>query len=452
MVEKFEHIEKTYPVEKIIINNDYIWGYLRTSYFWKIFEDNSIQQQDYIKSKKKTFFQFSIFAISQSLYGLRNWFRSYEYIFFCDSDAKICIDGLWREKRFSRLIHYLQSDKCLYVENPISKHKAKDKIDIQYIVSKNIIKLIGFISLKFTKKSNLTIDVLDKINNNEQVILDYNILITRFNLSVKIYTILFKIYKPKIIFVSCYESDQAILKAAHILGIKTVEMQHGVIGRKHFAYNMDKKFDVSFFPDELLTFGQYDKNIICNKPFSPYKQVHVVGSYALELLNSIPISKRLKALTEKYTKTISVSTQYTVEEKLAEYLKYFAKENENIGIFFSLRHYDKEYYKKYNFPDNIHLFYEDISCYEILNACDIHVTGNSTCGVEALTFKKVSIMIDFDNITKEYYDDIINNNLYIVDERVNLLDYVYLQYKVALPVYFSDHSIRTKKIIEDGII
>ena len=76
--------------------------------------------------------------------------------------------------------------------------------------------------------------------------------------------IIFRIYKPKAIFVNCYYSNITI-QAAKSLSIKVIEIQHGEIGENHTGY-LSKYFPRDLLPDNMLLYGQDDKqNLLKNK-------------------------------------------------------------------------------------------------------------------------------------------------------------------------------------------
>lgn len=67
--------------------------------------------------------------------------------------------------------------------------------------------------------------------------------------------------RPKVILevVSYSSSRYAINEVAKEMGIPTVELQHGVIGPNHIAYNFLGDINLKTFPDYLYVFGEYWK-------------------------------------------------------------------------------------------------------------------------------------------------------------------------------------------------
>lgn len=415
MIKKFNKIEKTYSVENI--ENDFsgVWGYLRVVYHVKIIDKLIF---DYNKKKKLNRIKNLFKELNNSIYGFRNWFKGYEYIIFSDSSAKKKINNSFLDIRFEEISRILGYNKCLYIDTPVSGHIDSNKLNNYYIVSMKfinlIIRIIKLFRLNFLFKIK-NISILDQINIKENLNIDYKNKIIDFKIEKTIFKIMFKIYKPKVIFLSCYYSKQNIIKAANELNIKTIEMQHGIIGSEHFAYNINKLLDKSFFPDILLTYGEFDKNILENNLYNPFNKIIPVGNYLLESIKELPIPFSLDTLTSKYKYSISISTQYTVEKELLKFILEVSSKFDNIGFFFSLRHYDKEYYNKFNLTNNIYIFQEEYNCYDIMKSCNIHLSVYSTCALEALFFNKKVILVNIKNLSQDYIPNILNKSLYIVN-------------------------------------
>ena len=414
MYHKVKEIEHNYDVENIRYKGSYVWAYLRLSYYWKSIEEITCKSEN----KKKTFFIINwIQYFKKAFYGFFNWFHSYEYLFFSDTQERISFKNNYVDKSFEEIINNLGNEKCLCIDTPNPEHLSIDKIK-NNIVSHAMLKIIISISSKLSSifnKVSINIKLLDTICTNENLYVDYALLIKRFDITVKCYTLLFKIYKPKAIFISCYYCNQAIIKAANDLNIETIEMQHGNIGDSHTAYNFYCNADKSFYPSTLLTYGEYDKNILSKSQYTPFENIVPVGNYNLELIEEQNISSELLALVSAYKTVVSISTQYIVEEKMAKFMKQVAIENEDTVFLFSLRHFSKSFYKQFDMPKNVFLFKGEYSCYEILRVSSIHMTCSSTCATEAFFFRKKIILVDIDELAiKSSFGSMNTSNISII--------------------------------------
>jgi len=437
-----QNIEKKYPVGYIKYKNENIWGFLRLKYYWNMLEPITSVKKE---KKKESFFKK---IIKNSFYGFRHWFNNYDYIFFSDTQERTLIAGQYIDKSFEFIIDSLDQDKCLYVDLPNPKHFKQSSIPTKHIVSRRLIDLFISIAIKITKRKRIDLTLLDRINEENNININYKKIIHSFEISVLVYSLLLRIYKPKAIFISCYYCNQAVIKAANNLNILTIESQHGIIDKSHDAYYPNVAVDKSFFPDILLTFGVYDKNLISQNPFNPFDTIIPIGRYNLELLSKSSIARDLLLLTRKYIKIVSISTQYTIEDELARFVKKLALMDPNIGFIFSLRHYEKEYYCKYQMPSNVYLFKDEYNCYDILRCSDIHMTCYSSCALEALFFNKPVCLVDINGLASKYVK-IKSKNIYkiLTPKDFFRINFKYEQEKIEL--YIRDHKIKVKKLLKE---
>lgn len=426
MIDKFQKIELNYDVEKIYHDREQVWSFLRISYYFELYKERS---EEYIANKKVKFYKKLILKFSTLFYGFSSWFGKYDYLVFSDTGMRIEIDGKYIDKSFDRLISLDQQASYLYIDLPNPKHFSQKVIPTKHIVSRNLLSI--FISI-FTKvlyffgDKNFIDKELEKICQIENLCLGYQELIVKFKIQTKLMKYFLKIYKPKAIYINCYYCSIPLVKAANELNIKTIEMQHGIVGKNNAIYVPRKKFDKSYFPDTLLTFGEYDKKLIEENPYNPFNNIVAVGSNGLELIAEQPIPTQLKDLVSGYDLSVSVSTQYTVENELAEFVRSVAIENPKICFLFALRHYDKAYYQRFDMPYNVHLFHGEFSCYDILKVSDIHLTGYSMCAFEALYFEKKVFLLDIEGIATKIMGDIPSKNMHIIGSKKDLINQLQL--------------------------
>lgn len=421
MFNRFENIELTYDVENIFYKDNQVWSYLRNHYFEETIKTITAP---YNEKNKSSFFIKSLTLLKESLYGFRHWFGSYDYLVFSSSANRQLIDGLYREKSFERMMKLIGQDKFLLIEEAAPEHYPKNLVPTKHIVSRNPLSLVsGLLTRVFFPfyRQDFTIETLEKINSKEECKVAYQSIIIRFNIVKNIMKFFLKIYTPKVIFVSCYYGKQEIVKAAKELDIKVVEAQHGMIGSKHFGYNLNKQFDSAFFPDVLLTYGTYDKNIIKENANNPFHRLYALGSDVLEQIQQHSGPQNLQKLVNKYKYSLSVSTQYTVEDEVALFVRSLALKHKDICFMFSLRHFEKVYYEKFDLPENVYLFKGEYSCYDILKVSDAHLSVYSTCALEALFFDKKSILLNVHNLATQTMEDIVNDNLYIIEDENDFL-------------------------------
>ena len=136
------------------------------------------------------------------------------------------------------------------------------KIFLRFKISKDKLNEVNFINKDFKKRFKLNINLLKKIFH----------ILPNFKSEYYVYRLLFKIKKPKKIFIICSPGFEAIIAAAKSLNIQTYELQHGSPSRGKLNYDYSSGISKFSFPDYFLSFGSFwtrniklpisDKNII----------------------------------------------------------------------------------------------------------------------------------------------------------------------------------------------
>lgn len=124
--------------------------------------------------------------------------------------------------------------------------------------------------------------------------------------------------KPGAVFeVIGYERRRKALNAAaKAVGIPTVEMQHGIIGKDHIAYNFGIDSVVETFPDYLFLFGRFWKDNI-RAPI-PADRMHVVGWPYLENATKRHALDEATVKDSRREKVILFLSQGTIGRQLSQ--------------------------------------------------------------------------------------------------------------------------------------
>lgn len=241
-----------------------------------------------------------------------------------------------------------------------------------------------------------------------------------------------RIYNPRLVFISDYYNipHQAVIYDAKKLGIKTIELQHGIINNKHPAYNAVIKSDKSFFPDYLLTFGDNVKNVFDEYNYFINKDnVLPIGSMYIDYINieykaSEETIKMFSNFRKKYKRIVAISSQWTIEDQLIDFLKKSASLNSNVLYIFVPRNVNKDY-SNANFSENI-VILKDLDVYQIIKEAIFHATVYSTCALEAPALGVSNILINIDGLAKKHYSDLLVNRdiTKFVDTEEEFLDLI----------------------------
>jgi len=218
--------EKKY---KNILANIEEWAYIRikVGYFFK----NRLEKN---KTKSSLTQKIVLFVYSVSLfvknmfYGLKYWFRKYDYLFFSDSSQRKKINNLYYHRFFDETAKYVKN--ILLIERPASNH-YKNIPSKSNVVSENLLTFIMGLCVPFVfiilrnKRENPLIELL-KV---EKIDINYFKEYIKFHSRYYVYKLLLKIYKPKKVFLTCYYCYLPLVKACNDLNIEVIEYQHGVI-------------------------------------------------------------------------------------------------------------------------------------------------------------------------------------------------------------------------------
>jgi hypothetical protein len=402
-----EEIENMYPVDKIRVNNYSAWPILRNKYY-------AATTKKPHNESTATKFKNKLLFISNFFYGWQNWFKKYQFLVLSNQDQRHMIKGKYYSRIVDTVIDALGEDNTLYISAPDPTHYPRKKVYTKNAVSFTVIQLmIHLLSLfinKFTVENSSLINELKKrykIHFNERE--TYSI----FFSSLKIYKILFRIIKPQLIFIKCYycEYMHPAIKAANELGIPTIEFQHGLISKEHPGYNINYVADASFFPTYLLSWGSKEQKLFIKSPVYNPKCVYPVGNYYIEYVlknrNNIYDKDYIKKY-DRYRYRVGVTLQKTVEYELLQFISKTAELDNSICYFIIPRKpfNIKEHQIKY--PENV-FFILDKTFYETMLYVDFHTTIYSSCAVEAPSFGVQNILVNFNNLSKLYLEEILDD-------------------------------------------
>ncbi len=433
-------LEKKYKIQFKEIKE---WNYLRNYY----------REISYISNNNK----ISLYkALKDAFYGFSNWFRSYNYLIFSNSGERKKLYGKFYDTKVDMIIEYLGKDNTLLIETPSPNHYKQSLLPIKYIVSRRLIDLFTVFLEKIFYKTYI-ISFLEQLNKELNINFNYKKIVRRFNIQYNIYKFWFKIIKPTHIFISCYYDKGYIVKVAHDLEIKIIEIQHGLISPSHSAYYSTIKINHNYIPDYLLSFGKdlkekRDSTFIFNS-----KNVFPVGNYYLEYLNNnFKENYKLSKYISNYQIVVGVSLQWTIEKELISMLIKVANSVPEVLFILIPRKWDKKKYKNIKLLKNM-MFYYDLDCYQIIMHCNYHCTVYSTCALETPSLGVPNILVNLNNLTNKYmynitkknYTFIINNEL----ELINILrkKHQFKKEKVIKNnefIFVSHYRKNIKKIIE----
>ena len=407
-----KEIEGKYPVDTILVNGEQVWPYLRTAYDLQYFKKISSQE-----GERPLWTSLSFLAKLKRLlnipYGMKHWLGKYDYIAISSTGERRSINGKYFNRLLDTIIDKLGRDKVLYIEIPIPSLHPIESIYTSKVVCYDVVELLAMITEVFTlrryKIKNES--VLQNINKEYDLSVDYQKVIKRFHARRMVFSLLFRMKKPKVVLLSCYYGLlQSAIKAAKDSGAKVIEFQHGSIGEEHPEYNVYIELDKGSFPDYLAVFGKKELETFSDSRFIQPQHVYPVGSFYIEYVrtNHIPNENLVQRL-KKYEVCIGVTLASTTERRTVEFVHQAAVLDRDICYLLIPRHPEEEHYASFELPDNV-MIVKNQNFYELMMLADFHATVYSTCAIEAPSLGVQNILINIDGLAKRFYGNVLNDS------------------------------------------
>ncbi len=308
-----------------------------------------------------------VFMHPRKLYYKDKFIDMYTYTFENDKNALI-IDTSMDENY--RTKHYRNSFiiVCMYLLRKFYREKLSSKDH------KSVVEVENKIKDKLEIDISLT-DMFDKYSKT-------------FKAFYLIYYLLFKIKKPREIYLVVNYGLAPLIKAAKDLNIKVVEIQHGIIVKHHSGYCYPYNSGLEYFPDELYVFGEYFKNM----DFLPLSQDKIkvfFYKYFFEKYAELNIQNKV---IEKKKKILIISDANDAGGMYQTFLEHNFDLFQNYDIIYKLHPlevFTKSYEKCHNLKkllkyENFSLEKKQEALHLLLKECEYCISYKSTVIFEAL--------------------------------------------------------------------
>jgi len=235
---------------------------------------------------------------------------------------------------------------------------------------------------------------------------------------IEFFTTLLKKYNPKVIFFFPYFYHGPLIYAANKLGIKTVDIQHGIMsGENELAYDNWQemhKDGYSTLPQYFWVWGEYEyKRLTENVFFKKNSPKVIIGGHPwLENIDNFDNNK-LKKITQKllkykYTYIALITLQHPT--KVPKHLIKLIESTEKEVLWLFRKHpkgqdFDTKAINTSNVFSSIDLNTIELS--KLFSIVDVHFTAGSTSVLEADYFGVYSFIYDTSGYInyKEYIDN-----------------------------------------------
>ena len=391
-----------------------IWQYLRMEVYYLIAEELGIleqrnkSQQSISVLIKNSFHLFKNIFIANPFLTLNN---QKDVVVFTHNRSKKIEDKFEDIYTHSLVTDLRKSSKSfLCFEKPFQgKHVREKDPNVKYqdfillasilygklyrIKNKDSLGLIRQVEKEIENATANSIDLISLFKKN----------IGRYKLGNKLYLRLFKKIKPKIIYsVASYSYLGDMISAAKILGIKTIELQHGVVSKYHMGYSFPKDQNLLYYSEVFYSWGDFWNKSVENA----FNEVKNNGFQYFR--DRIKIYRN----TVKENKILILSQTALGGQIMNETLKLINKFSE-FQILYKLHPEEYKLYKKYSSYSKLAsyknlVFLEECNLYDIMSKSKIQIGVFSTALYEGLGFSCNTFLYNLNGL--EYMRDLLDSD------------------------------------------
>lgn len=274
LIKNFIKIEESLDLYSVKIDDFQYWLYIRTSIFREIVASKEKMGQAFTKTSIsiKDLPTIAIHLLIDKHYKINKWKGEYDVIFMSHPRRQYC-DGKYTTIYTDSYAQYFKNS--LTIEKPYQGHHFQPcltenilYLDRLFYIRALINKLpfynlkkekISQIRKKIVEVSELVKNVYDYQLNVESVVKDIQFLYKRYRYTKKYFTRMLRIIRPKVIVQVVHYSfeNMVMCEIANSNKINVIELQHGLIGQYHIAYNYGKITSYNIFPKKILTFSNF---------------------------------------------------------------------------------------------------------------------------------------------------------------------------------------------------
>lgn len=392
-------IEKNFNVDSAHIGGLSAWPLLRHTFYFHM-----LKSKVGFSAKLRTTSKIQV--IKNAFYGLSNLFKvsKFDYLFFNNADKRsLIVEHKKYDIFFDCWADRLGQDCSLFIEWAIEKHWNPEEVYSKHVISDLVFKFGCALFGLFVKNKMSGMNELEKVKEKYGLSINIQKELKSMYGRIRFYRFLFKIIRPKMIFLLSSFTKMDIVVAAHLENIKVYEAQHGYIGSNHQFYLSYIDFGSLYYPDYLLAFGNREKMDPVDYFIFKSNQIIPVGSLFLEYVKLNCSNECLEALKKKYDKVFCVTLQTVEEMKLLGFIREAAVKNDNWLFILKPRNYSYLDYTQFTTLENIVLF-PDYNIYEILKYSDYNITIYSTTAVEAEVFGAKTLFYNIAGLSEKYFD------------------------------------------------
>ena len=399
VVDLLKQIEGKYDLMKVTCNGISVWPLLRINIIDSISGNNTTMKSSgssAIKQVLSTLFY----------YNPLSYFKKRSVWLFAGFERRKEVCGL-KQLRVSGCVINAYPD-TLVIEKPGKEQSScsRNKIPEKDIVSESWLLLFVHAYAVLTKWMSIKLnneEILQQALHDNKIDFDYSSAIRILLAQKHVFDFLLAVtYKPKKVLIECPYTIMGYVWSLHNKGIPVIELQHGVLNSKHYAYNSQYTSSV-LYPDEICVFGPDEYEYLKSIDSHYCKKIHKTGLYFMELAKQSFVEDVFKDFRKEYSHIILVAGQRGYEEAMAEYVIIAAEKTPECLYVYVPRNYDAGLV----FNSQNIIYRPGVNIYEYMIWCDVHLTISSTTCLECQYYQKPTIFYNYSDMSVNYYGAVL---------------------------------------------
>jgi hypothetical protein len=345
----------------------------------------------------------------------------HEYVILVPDRAVLNPSGKWHSIYFDRIAELIGKERVTTI-NQIDSCAIKSDFSVSDF--SGVYPALDETELDVLKEVKLTLQVARRSmqfskSELKQIRSAMHIFFEEFRL----YYNLLKGQPTQKVLLICHYHNEGLIAASQVLGIETIEFQHGLIASNDIYYIYHEQFASvighGFFPDKILVYGPYWKRILENGCEYHSPIIHVAGDYLYRL-------EKEKLDSVEKENIVLVCAQKNLHDDYIGYvthlLRHAAKHPEwKIVIKLHPQEKNKEAY--YPLAEaGVDIRDTETPLDMLLKRCKIHISIYSTTFYDALGFDVCNFSLQQYGTMSDYAADMISE-------------------AVALPLYLEEDPI-----------
>lgn len=266
LIDKFIQFEENLNLFELQINGISFWPIIRFRVYSLIYQQVNNTQ---INHPKKSVFKSIILIIKSSFQALINspFFLKKKSTIILNHPRKIINEYGFYECKYTE--HLTNHDAYVFEAPFQDRHLRPTKTKNLYYLDTilymgRIGSMLGLLRQLKNKDDNTLHDlkksILEEFNIEILNLHSLALKLTFKHLTISyLASLILKRIKPMQIITTIAYSDinMPFIEQAKKMGIKTIEVQHGIMGKEHVAYNFLRKQNFNWYPDEIWVWNEF---------------------------------------------------------------------------------------------------------------------------------------------------------------------------------------------------